>query len=271
MFRVIFLSSQDSISIQELFKLDGKKAIVTGSGGGIGSAIAKGLAEFNVDVALFDVNLESITRLKKELEETFSIKALAILVDVCDLEQVKRAVKRVCDEFGRIDILVNCHGIGQWSPAEEMSEEDWKRMLDINLTGVFLMCQTVGRLMIKQRYGKIINIASMSGSIVNKPQPQAHYNASKAGVIMLTKSLAAEWARYNINVNSVSPGYTLTPLVENLLKQKPQYADIWRPLIPMGRFANPRDIVGAVIFLASDAANYITGHDLAVDGGYTAW
>jgi len=267
----MFLRLQNSNSIKKLFRLDGKKAIITGSGGGIGGAIAKGLAEFNVDLALFDVNLEKIVKLKESLEERFLIKALAVPVDVCISEQVKRAVRRVHEELGRIDILVNCHGIGQWSPAEEMSEEDWKRMLNVNLTGVFLMCQAVGRIMINQRYGKIINIASMSGSIVNKPQPQAHYNASKAGVIMLTKSLAAEWAKYNINVNSISPGYTLTPLVENLLKQKPQYADMWKPLVPMGRFAKPEDIVGAVIFLSSDAANYITGHDLAVDGGYTIW
>jgi len=265
------IALQDSDSIKQLFNLDGRKAIVTGSGGGIGGAIAEGFAEFGVDVALFDINSESISELKRKLEEEFQIRALAVPVDVCSSEQVNRAVKRVNDEFGRIDILVNCHGIGQWSPAEEMTEEDWKRMLDVNLTGVFLMCQAVGRLMIKQRYGKIINIASMSGSIANKPQPQAHYNASKAGVIMLTKSLATEWAKYNINVNSVSPGYTLTPLVKNLLKQKPQYEDMWKPLIPMGRFAEPKDIVGAVIFLASDAASYVNGHDLIVDGGYTAW
>jgi len=166
---------------------------------------------------------------------------------------------------------VNCHGIGQWFPAEEMNEKDWDKMINVNLKGVFLMCQIVGRHMIKRKYGKIINIASMSGKIVNKPQPQAHYNASKAAVIMLTKSLAAEWAEYGINVNSVSPGYTLTPLVDNLLKTKPEYADYWKPLIPMGRFARPIDIVGAVIFLASEAANYITGHDLVVDGGYTIW
>jgi len=258
-------------SIKQLFNLDGKKAIITGSGGGIGGAIAEGLAEFGVDTALFDINLENITRLKREIEKKFSVRSLAIQVDVRVSEQIEAAVKRVVDEFRRIDILVNCHGIGQWSPAEEMSKEDWKRMLDVNLTGVFLMCQAVGKIMIRQRSGKIINIASMSGRIANKPQPQAHYNASKAGVIMLTKSLAAEWARYNVNVNSVSPGYTLTPLVKNLLKEKPQYADLWRPLIPLGRFAEPKDIVGAVIFLSSDAASYVTGHDLVVDGGYTIW
>ena len=258
-------------SVKELFSLKGKKAIVTGAGGGIGSAIASGFAEFGADVALVDINAESIEVLKEKLERAFPVKVLAVPADVCDIKQVESAVNKVIDAFGRIDILVNCHGIGQWCPAEEMSEEDWDKMIAVNLKGVFLMCQVVGRHMIKQRYGKIINIASMSGSIVNRPQPQAHYNASKAGVIMLTKSLAAEWAKYNINVNSISPGYTLTPLVENLLKNNPKYAEYWKSLIPLGRFARPIDIVGAVLFLASDAASYITGHDLVVDGGYTVW
>lgn len=144
-------------------------------------------------------------------------------------------------------------------------------MIDINLTGVFIVCQAVGRYMIRQRYGKIINIASMSGHIVNRPQKQLHYNTSKAGVIHLTKSLAAEWAQYNVYVNSVSPGYTVTPLVENLLKERPEFAEMWKSLIPLQRFAKPIDIVGAVIFLASDASNYITGEDIVVDGGYTIW
>jgi NAD(P)-dependent dehydrogenase (short-subunit alcohol dehydrogenase family) len=260
-----------SSSIKDLFRLEGMKAIVTGSGGGIGGAISEGLAEFGVDTALFDINPESIGELKHRLEAEFGVKALAVPVDVCSLEQVKEAVKMVHREFRRIDILVNSHGIGQWSHAEEMTEEDWRRMIDVNLTGVFFTCQAVGRIMIRQKSGKIINIASMSGRIANRPQPQAHYNASKAGVIMLTKSLAAEWARYNINVNCISPGYTLTPLVRNLLDQRPRFADTWRKLIPMRRFAEPRDIVGAVIFLASEAASYVTGHDLVVDGGYTIW
>jgi len=248
-----------------------KKAIVTGSGGGIGSAIAYGFAEFGVDIALLDLNAESIKGLKKDLEERFPVKVLAIPVDVCDPKQVEDAVNKVIKNFGQVDILVNCHGIGQWSPAEEMEDKDWDRMMDVNLKGVFLMCQAVGRHMIRRKYGKIINVASMSGRVVNKPQPQAHYNASKAGVIMLTKSLAAEWAKYNINVNSVSPGYTLTPLVDNLLKTQPEYANYWKPLIPIGRFAKPIDIVGALIFLASEAASYVTGHDLVVDGGYNVW
>ncbi len=258
-------------SVKELFSLKGRRALVTGGGGGIGSAIARGFAEFGADIALIDLDAESMERVKGELERRFPVSVLTILADLCDKEQVEAAVNRIIESFSHIDILVNCHGVGQWSPAEDMNQKDWDRMVDINLKGVFLVCQSVGRHMIERKYGKIINIASMSGTIVNKPQPQAHYNASKAGVIMLTKSLAAEWAKYNINVNSVSPGYTLTPLAENLLKSKPEYADHWKSLIPLGRFAKPIDIVGSVIFLASEASSYVTGHDLVVDGGYTVW
>jgi len=265
------MNPDHSESLKSLFILEGRKAIVTGSGGGIGSAIVSGFAEFGVNVALVDHNAESIEALKDELLRRFQVEVLAVPADVCNLEQVEAAVDTILSSFGRIDMLVNCHGIGQWSDSEEMDEKDWNMMIDVNLKGVFLMCQVVGRHMIERRYGKIINVASMSGTIVNKPQPQAHYNASKAGVIMLTKSLASEWAKYNINVNSVSPGYTLTPLVENLLKSNPEYADYWKPLIPLGRFAKPVDMVGSVIFLASDAASYITGHNLIVDGGYTVW
>lgn len=250
--------------------MEGKKAVVTGGGGGIGGAIVYGFAEFGVDVAIFDLDEEGMDRVRREVESRFPVRVLTLKVDVTDKLQVEAAVKKVLQEFGRIDILVNCHGIGQWSPAEDMSEEDWDRMVDVNLKGVFLVCQAVGRHMVENRSGKIVNIASMSGLIVNRPQPQAHYNASKAAVIMLTKSLAVEWARYNVNVNSVSPGYTVTPLVEKLLRDKPEYAEYWRKNIPLGRFARPVDIVGAVIFLSSEAASYITGHNLVVDGGYTA-
>lgn len=268
---MIILGFDSPRFVRDMFMLNGKKAIITGAGGGIGGAIAYGLAEFGADVALLDLNVKGIEDLKGTLEESFQVKVLAIPADVCDRKQVEGAINVAVERFGQVDILVNCHGIGQWTPFEEMDESDWDRMININLKGVALMCQAVGRYMIKRRYGKIINIASMSGRAVNRPQPQAHYNASKAGVIMLTKSLAAEWAKYNINVNSVSPGYTLTPLVNNLLNARPEYANYWKALIPLGRFAEPIDIVGAVIFLASDAANYITGHDLVVDGGYTIW
>jgi NAD(P)-dependent dehydrogenase (short-subunit alcohol dehydrogenase family) len=258
-------------SILAKLMLKGKKSIITGAGGGIGSAIANTLAELGAEVALMDRDQDALGIVMREIQERFPVSVTIAPVNVCNSEQVKASVKRIFREFGRIDILVNCHGIGQWTPAEDMTENDWDQMMEVNLKGVFIVCQSVGRYMIEQHYGKIINIASMSGTIVNKPQRQSHYNTSKAAVIMLTKSLAAEWAKYNININSVSPGYTLTPLVKKLLEEKPEHADYWKSLIPIGRLATPKDIVGAVAFLASDASGYVTGHDLIVDGGYTIW
>jgi len=260
-------------SLKEAFSLEGKKAIITGGGGGIGSAIALGFAEFGVDIALVGRTLERLKKVRDEILKRFHVKCLTLPADVSRKDHVENVVQKTLNEFGHIDILVNAHGIGQWIPAEEMNEEDWDKMLDINLKGVFLMCQAVGRHMIERRYGKIINIASTSGNFVDRPQLQAHYNASKAGVIMLTKSLAVEWAKYGINVNSVSPGFTMTPMLKEFIK-KPEYAEYvktWEFLTPLGRLADPIEIVGAVIFLASDAASYITGHDLVVDGGYSIW
>jgi NAD(P)-dependent dehydrogenase (short-subunit alcohol dehydrogenase family) len=148
-----------------------------------------------------------------------------------------------------------------------MTEEQWDTVIDIDLKGTFLCSQAAGRVMIAQGSGSIINIASMSGSIVNIPQCQASYNAAKAGVMQLTRSLAAEWAQHNVRVNSVSPGYTATEMTKTV----PEYHEGWCKLIPMGRMAEPREIVGAVIYLASDASTYTTGHDLVIDGGYTCW
>jgi len=266
------LQELEVMSFKKAFSLENKVAIITGGGGGICSAIAYGLAEFGADIALLDINLANLNLVKEFLKRKFPERKVEVYqVDVTNYEHASRVVDQVVRDFGKIDILVNCHGIGQWVPAEEMTLDDWKKMIDVNLTGVFIMCQLVGRYMIKQRYGKIINIASMSGHIVNTPQKQSHYNTAKAGVIHLTKSLAAEWASFNIYVNSISPGYTVTPLVENLLKEKPEVAEVWKSLIPLKRFAKPADIVGAVIFLASEASNYVTGVDILIDGGYTIW
>ncbi|MEM4246544.1 MAG: glucose 1-dehydrogenase [Candidatus Bathyarchaeia archaeon] len=257
-------------SIRGIFSLEGKKSIVTGGGSGIGAAVAYGLAEYGSDVAVIGRNSERLEDTKNQIEK-IPRASLAIQADVSRYDEVTRAVDTILSQFGRVDILVNSHGIGQWVDAEDITEKDWDTMIGINLKGVFLMSQAVGRSMIKNRYGKIINVSSVSGRIVNRPQTQAHYNTAKAGVNMLTKCLAFEWAKYNINVNSISPGFTLTPLVNNLLKNKPEYISQWKSLVPLGRFAEPYDMVGAVIFLASDASSYVTGHDLVVDGGYTIW
>lgn len=262
----------DLTLLRRLFDLSGKKAVITGSGG-IGLAIAIGFKEYGASkIALIDNSEDKLREAIKVFKQIYNHEPLIIKADVSVKDQVEKAVKEIIERFEEIDILVNAHGVFQWMESEKMNEEDWDRMIDINLKGVFLTCQAVGKHMIERgKGGKIINIASMSGIIVNKPQPQCHYNTSKAGVIMLTKSLAAEWSKYNITVNSVSPGYTLTPPLEEFLKKHKEYEKIWKEMIPLGRFAKPIDIVGAVIFLASSAADYITGQNIIVDGGYVIW
>jgi NAD(P)-dependent dehydrogenase (short-subunit alcohol dehydrogenase family) len=182
-------------------------------------------------------------------------------------------VSAVITRWGKLTIGVNNAGIGLWEDSERMTAEQWDRIMALNLRGVFLCAQAEGRVMLEAGYGKIINTASMSGSIANTPQNQAAYNVSKAGVIHLTRSLAAEWARRGVRVNCISPGYTRTLLVDNLL-QGPVGQDklpTWMAMTPMGRMGDVTDLQGAVVYLASEASDYTTGHDLVIDGGYTAW
>ncbi len=254
------------MSILRKFDLTGKKALVTGGGRGIGRAFCLALAEAGADVAVVDINEETAQAVAQEVR-TLGREGLAIHADVTVAEQVQRMVDQTVEAFGRLDIDVNNAGMGSWAPAEDMSEEDWDKVVTLNLKGVFLCAQACGRVMIKQGKGKIINTASMSASIVNRPQKQVHYNSSKAGVVMLTKSMAAEWAPYNINVNCISPGYTLTYLT----KQVSQYHDLWKELTPMGCMLEPEDLQGVLIFLASEASDLMTGQDLIVDAGYTLW
>ncbi|MEN6641580.1 MAG: SDR family oxidoreductase [Armatimonadia bacterium] len=251
------------MSVQRMFDLTGKIAAVTGGARGIGRACADALQEMGARIALIDV-LED--RVKQSADEMGN-GTIGIVCDCTNSASVTAAFDQVKAHFGRLDILVTSAGICIWSPAEEMSEQDWDKVVDLNLKGTFLCCQAAGRIMIGQKSGSIINVASMSGSIANRPQAQIGYNSSKAGVMHLTRSLAVEWAQHNVRVNSISPGYTLSELT----KQFPQYFDGWMPYIPMGRMAQPEELVGAVVYLASDAASYTTGHDLVIDGGYTCW
>jgi NAD(P)-dependent dehydrogenase (short-subunit alcohol dehydrogenase family) len=258
-------------SIRDMFNLEGKKALITGGGSGIGRAIALGFAEYGVDVALMGRTEERLKNVRGEIKDRFKVDAFVVPGDVLDPRQVENSVTKAISHLGRIDILVNSHGIGQWVKAEDLKEEDWDKMIGINLKGVFMMCQAVGRHMIKNRYGKIVNIASISGVIANKPQAQAHYNAAKAGVLTLTKCLASEWAKYNVTVNCISPGYTLTPMLERRFKTNPELEEFWRSNIPMNRIADPFEMAGAAVFLASEASSYVTGANIIIDGGYTIW
>ena len=253
------------MGVLSLFKLDGKKAIVTGAGRGLGREIAIGLAEAGADVAVVDM-------LAKEAEETAAeIKkigkdSIVIVSDITNEESVKDTVKKVMDKFGKIDILVNNAGICNWVPAEDMEYDNWKKVLDVNLNAVFLCSKLVGKEMIKQKSGSIINVSSMSAFIVNIPQKQCHYNTSKAGVVHLTKSMALEWAPYNVRVNAVCPGFFMSPLLKIADKE---ILGQWASLTPQKRIPDPSELKGIFVFLASDAASYFTGSAIIGDGGYT--
>ncbi|MCB0071066.1 MAG: SDR family oxidoreductase [Caldilineaceae bacterium] len=255
------------MSILERFSLADKTALVTGGGRGIGAALARALAEAGADVAVADRDPQTAQRTAAELA-ALGVRTLAIQVDVTDAGQVRDMVAAVVDAWGRLDVAVNSAGIANRSPAEDLTEEAWDAVVDIDLKGIFLCNREEGRVMLGQGAGSIINIASMSGQIVNRPQLHSHYNAAKAGVIQYTRSCAAEWADRGVRVNSLSPGHTRTPMTVDAV---PEMGATWLGNTPMGRLGTPEDLQGATIFLASSASAYVTGHDLVVDGGYTLW
>jgi len=251
-----------------LFDLKGKKALVTGGAVGIGRGCAVGLAKAGADVAIVDVNEAAGAKTAEEIR-AMGRQSVFIRCDVARRDQIQDMVGRAVRQFGRLDIAVNNVGIAILGADEEVRQEDWDKVIAVNLTGVFLCAQAEARQMIRQQptEGKIINIASMSATIANC---NASYDASKAGVVHMTKTLAAEWGRFNINVNCISPSYVLTPMhasTPTVVRRR------IRELTPLGHVERPEDLYGAVTFLASAASNYVTGHDLMVDGGHTlnAW
>lgn len=253
-----------------LFNLDGRSALVTGAGSGIGQRLAVGLAEHGADVSILDLpaQAEGSERTATQIRD-LGREAIVIEADVTDPESVESGVQRHAQHFGGIDIAVNCAGVNHSSPAEELDSREWRRVLDVNLSGVFYCCQSEAREMFKAERGAIVNIASMSASIVNRGLLQAHYNSSKAGVKHLTSTLAMEWVSRGIRVNSLSPGYIMTPMISG-----PEWADKIRGFseqTPMARLGTPDDLVGPTVFLASDASAYVTGTDLLVEGGFTSW
>jgi NAD(P)-dependent dehydrogenase (short-subunit alcohol dehydrogenase family) len=252
------------MDIIEKFKLSGKKAYVTGGARGIGKCAAIALAQAGADIAIVDFDIQEAEKTAKELE-VYGVKAIAVKTDVTKPDDVDRMIDVILEAFGTIDIAFNNAGICINEKAEEMSFEAWKKVIDVNLTGVFLTSQAAGRVMIKNGKGTIINTASMSGHIVNYPQPQSAYNASKAGVIMLTKSLAVEWAPHNVRVNSISPGYIATEMTLKAIDWIPS----WVESTPVKRMGNPEELQGAVVYLASDVSTFTTGSDIVVDGAFT--
>jgi len=250
--------------MNDLFDLTGKVAVVTGASRGLGKAIAIGLATAGANVVVTDVldTSEAVREIKNLGREAIGIK-----VDVSKKEDINSMVQQAVKKFGRIDILVNNAGILRMSPTEDINEGDWNLVMGINLKGQFLCAQAVGKQMIKQKSGNIINMASVAGQF-GFPMAAA-YDCSKGGVILLTKALAAEWAKYNVRVNAIAPGVFETPMTSDMLKTK-EFNQTIKMNVPMGRPGNPKELAGVVVFLASDASSYVTGHVLVVDGGWTA-
>ncbi|MCE5326634.1 MAG: glucose 1-dehydrogenase [Planctomycetaceae bacterium] len=249
------------------FNLSGKVAMVTGAGQGLGYEMALALANAGADVVIAEVNDETGEKAAGDVED-LGREALFLHMDVTDAASVNAAVDAVIERFDTIDVLVNNAGIVQWDRAEDAKLEDWHRVMNVNLNGVFITSQAVGSEMLERGGGSIINIASMSGSIVNVPQCQASYNASKAAVVHLTKSLAVEWAPRGVRVNSISPGYMATPMAQPFFAD-PKFGGVWMDRIPLGRPGRPEELGPAVVYLASNASSYMTGADLIIDGGYT--
>ncbi|MBW4330483.1 SDR family oxidoreductase [Stakelama sp. CBK3Z-3] len=254
----------------ERFRLDGRTAFVTGGGQGIGLSCAQALAEAGAKVTIADRDealLEStITSLKAK-----NYDAAGVVLDVTDSDAVTRAADRMWSIEGRIDILINNAGIARSeTSAEDVCDEHWLNVLDVNLNGTFWCARAFGRHMLRQESGAIVNIGSMSGFIVNRPQPQSYYNASKAAVHQLTKSLAAEWAPRGVRVNAVAPTYIATPLNAFADKQSEMYRR-WIDGTPQGRLGDPDEVASVVLFLSSDAASLMTGSIVLADGGYSCW
>jgi NAD(P)-dependent dehydrogenase (short-subunit alcohol dehydrogenase family) len=260
------------MSILDRFKLDGKTALVTGGGQGIGQAYCFALGEAGAKIAVVDINPAVAEETAQGLIKK-GVEAIAVTTDVTKEDDVKKMVKTVVDKWGFLSIGVNNAGMGAWHDALTQDFNEWRKILSLNLDAVFLCARTEAVEMAKKGYGKLINTASMSAHIVNTPQNQCAYNTSKAGVLHMTRSLAAEWAEKNIMVNSISPGYTKTALVENLLKtpEGRSREPTWLALTPMKRMALPEDLQGAIVYLASPASDFTTGADIIIDGGYCCW
>jgi NAD(P)-dependent dehydrogenase (short-subunit alcohol dehydrogenase family) len=255
------------MTVKQLFDLTGRVAIVTGGSTGLGRQMAEGLAEMGANLVLCARKKERCQKAAEDLQK-LGVKTVALACDVKNPADIHQVVDATMAQFGRIDILINNAGTSWGAPVEEMRLEHWNKVIETNLTGTFLFSQAVGKVMIGQRRGKIINIASVAGIRGASPEFQAiGYHASKGGVIIFTKDLACKWGVHNIQVNSIAPGWFPTNMSQVLIERN---RDTFLKTIPLRRFGNDHDLKGAAVFLASDASDFVTGHVLVVDGGQTA-
>jgi len=255
------------MNVKQLFDLTGRVAIVTGGAAGLGLQMAEALAEMGANIVLCARKKDRCEQAAKDLAE-LGVKTLALECDVRNPASIREVVDRSAAEFGQIDILINNAGVSWGAPVEDMPLEAWNKVIETNLTGTFLFSQAAGKIMLRQRRGKIINVASVAGFRGAPPElPAIGYHASKGGVIAFTKDLACKWAGHNINVNAIAPGWFPTHMSEVVIERN---KEAFLKRIPLGRFGSENDLKGAAVFLASDASDFITGHVLVVDGGQTA-
>ena len=253
--------------MSNLFNISGKVAVVTGASSGLGRQFALALAREGANVAILARRVEKLEKVKEEVE-ALGVKCIAVRCDVVDTESIKSAVATVVENFGRIDILVNNAGVGTGAPAELQEDSVWNMTINTNLNGVYFVAREVGKVMVKQNYGKIINIGSIHSSVAMNGSPISAYCASKGGVAMLTKALACEWAKYNITVNAIGPAYFESEMTDQVIGT-PEFAQAVMAYCPMGRVGKPGELDGAVVYFASDASSYTTGQLLTIDGGWT--
>lgn len=254
----------------EAFLLNDKVALVTGAAGGIGTAISEQLAKLGATVILTDINEEGVKRNAEALAEK-GLHAEGLKVNILEAENIKEAVSYVKEKYGKLDILANAAGSANDALALETSDDEWRKMIALNLDGSFYMSREFGKLMSEANQGTIINISSIAGIKAGRPEHHIGYDVAKAGIVQMTKTLASELASHNIRVNAVAPGYTNTAILQGVGSTNPEVIEMWKSQVPQNRLLEPEEIANAIAFLASDAASAITGQTIMVDGGYSVW
>jgi NAD(P)-dependent dehydrogenase (short-subunit alcohol dehydrogenase family) len=250
--------------------LAGQVAVITGGARGLGLTMAQALAKWGTKIALLDI-LADVTNSAETAQREWGVESVGLVTDVTDDASVAAAFADVGRTLGSPSILINAAGITTWEDSIDVSKESWQRVIDINLTGTFLCCQALARACTAAgKGGVIVNVSSMSAQVVNVPQHQASYHASKAGVDMLTKALAVEWAPIGIRVNAIAPGYMLSEMTRQFTAANPELAEQWKNMVPAGRLGEPADLEALAVFLCSARSSYLMGQSIVIDGAYTA-
>jgi NAD(P)-dependent dehydrogenase (short-subunit alcohol dehydrogenase family) len=257
------------LDYRNVLDVTGSTAVITGGAGGLGFEAATALAQCRASVILADLDAEALSAAVGRLRVS-GAPANSVVLDVTDAQAVENAADDLVKAHGKVDSLINSADIARLNSAVETPDAEWREVIDVNVNGVFWCCRAFGRHMVERRQGRIVNLGSMSGLIINRPQSAASYMASKGAVYMLTKPLAVEWAKSGVRVNALAPGYVGTDMTL-AMRARPELFNMWLDMTPMGRLGEPSEIASAILYLASNASNYVTGAILSIDGGYTAW